>query len=263
MDTVVHSPPNRTSACPTRLLSERSVDVARWGRRFRLPRRVGNIFFKGACSTLAAISAFAQPADFKRDVAPILEQSCAGCHNAGKAAGGLAVTSRKALLDKRSIVPGNPDASLLYRAAALPAGRPGAMPPGGPRLPEEKLGILKRWIEQGAPWPDGAALKLTGAGSGDEHETVRRIHARIEARAKTSGPAAAYKVTIPNTLISYAMVPIPAGEFTMGSAAKADEQPPHKVRVDAFWMYVYVVNCDVYLLFLFGFLACVLAGKLS
>ena len=91
-------------------------------------------------SKLAPIVLFTAAAysqtDFKKDVAPILEQHCAGCHSAAKAAGGLAITSKKALLDKKAIVPGQPDASLLYKLAAMPAGRAGAMPPGGPRLPE-------------------------------------------------------------------------------------------------------------------------------
>src|SRR6185295_5092201 len=164
------------------------------GRRNRLPHLAAALFFAG--------SSFAKRVDFKRDVSPILEQACATCHNAAKAAGGLAVTSRKALLDKKSIVPGKPDASLLYKLAAMPAGRAGAMPPGGPRLPEDKLDVLKRWIEQGANWPAGVTLKAPG-GAGDEHETVRQIHDRI--RAKASGRMEPYKVTIPNTLISYAM----------------------------------------------------------
>ena len=38
-----------------------------------------------------------------------------------------------------------------------------------------------------------------------------------------------YKVTIPNTLISYAMAPIPAGDFTMGPAnLRPGEKPAAK-----------------------------------
>jgi len=50
------------------------------------------------------------------------------------------------------------------------------------------------------------------------------------------------------------MAPIPAGEFTMGSAAadaKADEKPPHKVKLDAFWMQTHEVTWDAYLMFMF------------
>src|SRR5260370_3844043 len=99
---------------------------------------------------LTVIAAAARSQDFKKEVWPILEQNCATCHSATKAAGGLALTSRKALLDKKVVVPGKPDDSPLYKLAALPAGSKGAMPPGGPRLSDDKLALLKRWIEQGA-----------------------------------------------------------------------------------------------------------------
>src|SRR5687768_4026946 len=61
---------------------------------------------------------------------------------------------------------------------------------------------------------------------------VQRTRARIEERAKkgAGGKAAPYKVTIPNTTVTYTMAPVPAGEFLMGAAgpgAKADEQPQH------------------------------------
>ena len=203
-----------------------------------------------AIALLLATSAFAQKVDFKKDVSLILEQSCVACHGEAKPAGGLAVTSRKSLLDKKSIVPGKPDASLLYKLAAMPAGRAGAMPPGGPRLPEDKLDILKRWIEQGADWPADIALKTPGGGAGDERKIVSQIHDRV--RARPVGKMEPYKVTIPNTLISYAMAPVPAGDFTMGSTVSKDEQPPHKVHVDAFWMQVHEVTWDEYRLFMFA-----------
>ena len=90
-----------------------------------------------------------------------------------------------------------------------------------------------------------------------EMAAVERIRARIEEQAGKKGKAAAaaYTVTIPNTTVSYAMAPVPAGEFLMGSAgpgAKADEQPPHKVRLDAFWMQAHEVTWDAYLMFMFA-----------
>ena len=86
---------------------------------------------------------------------------------------------------------------------------------------------------------------------------VRRIRSLIEERArKTAGaPPAAYRVTIPNTTVAYGMAPVPAGEFLMGSAAtgaKPDERPPHKVRLEAFWMQTHEVTWDAYLLFMFA-----------
>src|SRR4029434_8084036 len=88
-----------------------------------------------------------------------------------------------------------------------------------------------------------------------ERANVRKIHARIIA-GKTS-KAGPYKVTIPSTTVAYDMVAIPAGEFEMGSPAndplhKKDEQPQHKVRVDAFWMQAHEVTWDEYRLFMFA-----------
>src|SRR5204863_8238767 len=83
-----------------------------------------------------------------------------------------------------------------------------------------------------------------------EREAVRKIHDRIA--ANTARRAGAYKVTIPNTTIAYDMVAIPAGEFTMASAAAKDQQPPHKVKLDAFWMQAHEVTWDEYRLFMFA-----------
>jgi formylglycine-generating enzyme required for sulfatase activity len=83
-----------------------------------------------------------------------------------------------------------------------------------------------------------------------ERASVAKIRERIQKQsARKAGP---YKVTIPNTTISYDMVPIPAGEFTMGSTVKPDEQPPHKVKLDAFWMQAHEVTWDEYRLFMFA-----------
>jgi formylglycine-generating enzyme required for sulfatase activity len=96
------------------------------------------------------------------------------------------------------------------------------------------------------------AVVVVWAQSNDaaEKAAVAKIQERITKQAsKRSG---AYKITIPNTTVSYDMVAIPAGEFTMGSEAKKDEQPPHKVKVDAFWMQAHEVTWDEYRLFMFA-----------
>jgi formylglycine-generating enzyme required for sulfatase activity len=90
-----------------------------------------------------------------------------------------------------------------------------------------------------------------------EMAAVQRIRTQIEERAAKApaGKASAYKVTIPNTTITFDMAPAPAGEFTMGSSApnaKPDEQPPHKVKMQAFWMQAHEVTWDAYLLFMFA-----------
>jgi formylglycine-generating enzyme required for sulfatase activity len=201
---------------------------------------------------------------FEKEVAPLLEQHCVACHYTGHALGGLDITSRNTLLAAKAVVAGRPDSSPLYTLSALPSDRPGAMPPGGPRLSQEQLDVLKRWIEQGADWPAAVALKTPPASEprateADPQKLARRIHERIKARQneQASAEARPYSVTIPNTTVSYDMVPIPAGDFVMGSpdsdpARKPDEQPAHPVHLDAFWMQAHEVTWDEYRLFMFA-----------
>jgi formylglycine-generating enzyme required for sulfatase activity len=65
-----------------------------------------------------------------------------------------------------------------------------------------------------------------------------------------------YTQKIPGSSQTYDLVPIPAGEFMMGSPASEkgrsdDEGPQHKVKVEAFWMGKYEVTWDLYDLFAF------------
>ena len=60
-----------------------------------------------------------------------------------------------------------------------------------------------------------------------------------------------YTETIPNTKITFEMVPIPGGTFTMGSPAgepgrQPDEGPQHKVTLKAFYMAAKEVTWDEY-----------------
>ncbi len=216
------------------------------------------------CSLLTAAAllfpaAASAAVDFASEIGPLFESHCAACHSEGRAAGGLAIVSRKALLDKRVLIPGKPDASTLYILSALPSDKRGAMPPGGPRLPDAQLAKLRQWIEEGAVWPETIALKTASVTPKmDERETVRRIHARIVARQKEAAtkPGQKYAVSIPNSTVGYEMVPIPAGEFTMGAPesdkqAAPDEKPERRVKVDAFWMQAHEVTWDEYRLFMF------------
>jgi formylglycine-generating enzyme required for sulfatase activity len=114
----------------------------------------------------------------------------------------------------------------------------------------------------------GAGAQTAAPEEAKERGNVQRIYDRIAARQKAAaaGKAAAYKVTIPNTVVSYEMVPIPAGEFAMGSPDsdpkhKKEEQPQHKVKVDPFWMQAHEVTWDEYRLFMFAAQGGEAAGK--
>jgi formylglycine-generating enzyme required for sulfatase activity len=69
--------------------------------------------------------------------------------------------------------------------------------------------------------------------------------------------AKAYTEKIPGTEVTFEMVPIPGGTFTMGSAAteagrKDDEGPAHEVKIAPFWMSSHEVTWDEYDRYAFG-----------
>ena len=93
------------------------------------------------------------------------------------------------------------------------------------------------------------------AGGADERALVENLHKKIA--ATLPGKFAAYKTAVPGTDVSFEMVPIPAGEFVMGTpeserGRKKDEGPQHKVRIEPFWMGKYEVTWDEYRLFMFA-----------
>jgi len=86
---------------------------------------------------------------FQREVMPILKRSCVqDCHGS---LGGLSLTSYQDIMTTGhhapTVVPGNPEASLLYQRLL---GHGPLMPPGQP-LPKEQIEVIRRWIEAGAP----------------------------------------------------------------------------------------------------------------
>ena len=98
---------------------------------------------------------------FARDVAPILNKYCAGCHNADDQEGGLSLESflgvQQGGEQGPSVLPGQADSSRLIRmltGAAEPK-----MPPEDNEAPTaEEVELLRAWINNGARGPDGHEL---------------------------------------------------------------------------------------------------------
>jgi hypothetical protein len=94
---------------------------------------------------------------FEEKVQPILEANCYRCHsaNAEKLRGGLKLDSREGLLSGGdtgpAVVPGNTDESLLIQAVRHEDGL--SMPPKKPKLADETIADLVKWVEMGAPYP--------------------------------------------------------------------------------------------------------------
>ncbi len=200
------------------------------------------------------------PADFEARIRPLLESRCLACHQASNKLGSLSIESRDAALqggaEGPSLVPGQPDSSPLLTRLTLPAGEAGAMPPAGPRLSEAEIAAVREWISAGAEWQGAlGSSKAPGPVAPDdaELELVRSIHRRILATEASGGGTnfEAYDEAVPETDASLRMVPVPAGEFTMGTpdgeAGRGDDEGPQRiVRVDAFWMGAHEVSWDAF-----------------
>ena len=99
--------------------------------------------------------------DFTREIKPLFEASCVKCHARGKAKGGFNLENRDTALSGGdsgpAIVPGKSVESYLIE---LVAGMDpdNVMPQKGSKLKPEQIGVLRAWIDQGAPWAAGVSF---------------------------------------------------------------------------------------------------------
>ncbi|MEM6916124.1 MAG: SUMF1/EgtB/PvdO family nonheme iron enzyme [Verrucomicrobiota bacterium] len=127
---------------------------------------------------------------------------------------------------------------------------------GGP-FTLKQIEMLNLWAEQGADWPAGISLggdvTVDEEALGDNLSLVETIREKIlETPTVTAeGDMAEYTGTIPKTGVKYDMIPIPGGEFTMGSPDEEpgrfdDEGPPQQVAGEPFWMGKFEVTWNMY-----------------
>lgn len=99
----------------------------------------------------------AGPVDFKTQIEPLFQAKCEACHNAANKVSGLRLDDKDAALagghSGPAILPGNSaESRLIHMVAGLRVKF--VMPPGGPALTPEEIGLLRAWIDQGAEWPE-------------------------------------------------------------------------------------------------------------
>ena len=96
---------------------------------------------------------------FNHDIRPILSENCFSCHGPDRAArkGKLRLDTAEGATEdiegKSAIVPGNPEKGELYKRVTS-TDYDEHMPPAKSerKLSERQIGLLKKWIEQGAKW---------------------------------------------------------------------------------------------------------------
>ena len=143
--------------------------------------------------------------------------------------------------------------NLFTCAASLPDGFVVFSQPAGGKF-STRYQILKASDTAYTPGPFGSLASLAD----NDNITIPDIHARISGKQTEANESQmkAYTNTIPGTRVSFVMLPIPGGEYTMGSpdneaGRKPDEGPQHKVKISPFWMGRCEVTWNEYELFMY------------
>ena len=94
------------------------------------------------------------PISYYRQVRPILQANCQGCHQPAKAGGEFVMTSAESLQragesGTAAITAGKPDESYLVELITPHEGH-AEMPQGKPPLAAADIALIRTWIEQGA-----------------------------------------------------------------------------------------------------------------
>ena len=104
----------------------------------------------------------AEKITFGDHMVPLFAKHCLNCHNQDKVAGSFDLSSYNALMDGVSgnavVVPGDPDASTLYKVVAHTA-EP-KMPKDQARLADKEIELLRAWIAGGLLETDQSKAKI-------------------------------------------------------------------------------------------------------
>jgi hypothetical protein len=124
--------------------------------------RFAAAIFLGCLLVWTGIAVSAEPVSFQRDVAPILQRRCLSCHNERDHRGELSLQSADALNaggeSGKVIETGNAESSYLLDLL-IPTDGTAEMPKGEPPLSTEEIATIRRWIAEGAVWPEAVVLE--------------------------------------------------------------------------------------------------------
>jgi mono/diheme cytochrome c family protein len=111
--------------------------------------------------------------DFAREVQPIFQAHCYGCHGPNRQMAGLRLDSKKIALAK-VVIPGRAAESALYQRVAG-TGDQARMPMNGEALKPDQVALIRRWIDEGAAWPEDGQSAIPGS-----HSAIKRHWAYVK-----------------------------------------------------------------------------------
>jgi len=130
----------------------------------------------------------AQQVDFSKEILPVLKANCFKCHGEKKAKAKLRLHTLADVLkggkNGGAIAPGKSAESLLIKRISLPKDDDDIMPPEGGPLEKSQIEAIRRWIDQGAKWAEGAD---SGAKAAVKKVNVAELPATVSAAITKAG----------------------------------------------------------------------------
>jgi len=103
--------------------------------------------------------------DFVKEIAPLIKDLCFKCHGGEKVKGKFKLNTKKDAMDGgesgKEILPHKPSLSKFYTSLVAEKDSDDLMPPikEKARPTKDQIERIRKWIEQGADWPDGYEFK--------------------------------------------------------------------------------------------------------
>jgi hypothetical protein len=159
--------------------------------------------------------------DFYRDIEPLFREKCHSCHGPQQQLSGLRLDNRQAALAGGNtgvdIKPGNSsDSKLIHRVAGL--GKELRMPLNGEPLTAEQLGLLRGWIDQGAPWPES----MSNTPPGSKSTRAKSTHWAFVAPQRPKLPKVKHSAWVRNPIDRFVLARLEKENIT--PSAEADRE---------------------------------------
>ncbi len=177
------------------------------------------------------------PVNFSRDIQPIFQTHCTGCHGAQKALSQLRLDSKQSAA--RVLKPGDAKAALLWKRITESDSEQ-RMPFGKPPLNKAQIELIKRWLDEGAPWPEESAI-----GNQQGPQSASEKHWAFVAPQRPAQPVVNNKTWVRNPLDAFVLARLIKEGLSPAPAADKVQLlrrlsldliglPPTPAEVDAF-----------------------------
>jgi len=138
-----------------------------------------------------------KPVDYTTQIKTLLQKHCTDCHSADDHQSGFRLDAAKLAIQGgdrgAAIIPGNSEQSLLY-LAILGKGDVIRMPAEGPALSREEIALIKRWIDEGAKFPQGEVAATV---------EIKSDHWSFQPIKRPKLPAVKYKAWVRNPIDAF------------------------------------------------------------